>query len=554
MKVFSCEIKSSIDVADSLQDDEVAAAIGAVQHYLDQDARVAQLAAQKTPANTISPWLQSSREYGLSQTVESPRGKSRAKLWGSTLLALALSFCMQTARAQEGDYASDTTDSDGQLLAVLNKARTGGNNLISANRVRVCLVSGVSKIDLDTPDGASIYSLADGAIVAKTGTQSSFSLNLANATANGVARPKLALKGKTDRDRLQFLGGSDIRNVAYRPGVAPEDLSSIALPLKRELAKTSYTSDFSTDDSAAQFNPEQGYIVVPDSDGSGATPLVGINGKYYRGAVMLKPTSGSNTSMRVINVLDIEDYLLSVVPSEVPSRWPAEVLKAQAIAARSYVVANLNKHKVDGYDVKDTVEDQVYSGVQSENDETNQAVAQTKGMVLKHNNAVISAFFHSTSGGATEVAEAVWGKNLPYLKAVVDYDDESPHFTWKRPVSVSKLQSLFKTPGETLLGVFVVSRYPGDSKRVKSVMLVSDKSSRLVTGQELRRLFNLPSTQFSLFQQDLTYIFSGRGFGHGLGLSQWGAKALADRGYNAGQILSYYYKDVTIESLRGDAI
>ncbi|MDQ5967036.1 MAG: SpoIID/LytB protein, partial [Cyanobacteriota bacterium erpe_2018_sw_39hr_WHONDRS-SW48-000098_B_bin.30] len=199
MKVFSCEIKSSIDVADSLQDDEVAAAIGAVQHYLDQEARVAQLVAQKTPANTISPWLQSSREFGLSQTVESPRGKNRAKLWGSSLLALALSFCMQTARAQEADYVIDTTDSDGQLLAVLNKARTGGNNLISANRVRVCLASGVSKIDLDTPDGASIYSLADGAIVAKTGTQSSFSLNLANTTANGVARPKLALKGKTDR-------------------------------------------------------------------------------------------------------------------------------------------------------------------------------------------------------------------------------------------------------------------------------------------------------------------------------------------------------------------
>ncbi|MBK9205965.1 MAG: hypothetical protein IPL73_26830 [Candidatus Obscuribacter sp.] len=76
----------------------------------------------------------------MSQTVESPRGKNRAKLWGSTFLALALSFCMQTARAQEGDYVIDTTDSDGQVLAVVNKARTGGNNLISANRVRVCLV------------------------------------------------------------------------------------------------------------------------------------------------------------------------------------------------------------------------------------------------------------------------------------------------------------------------------------------------------------------------------------------------------------------------------
>jgi stage II sporulation protein D len=102
---------------------------------------------------------------------------------------------------------------------------------------------------------------------------------------------------------------------------------------------------------------------------------------------------------------------------------------------------------------------------------------------------------------------------------------------------------------QVLLGVLVIGRHPGDSQRVKDVLVVGQNSARVIAGTELRRLFNLPSTQFSLFQSDSSYIFSGRGYGHGLGLSQWGAKALADNGYNAEQILSYYYKDVTIEPL-----
>lgn len=92
-----------------MQDDEAAAAIGAVQHYLEEEARASQLASQKTEVKTISPWLKSSRELGVSQSVEMPAGRGRAKLWGSTLLALAMSFCMQTARAQISEYTSDTT-------------------------------------------------------------------------------------------------------------------------------------------------------------------------------------------------------------------------------------------------------------------------------------------------------------------------------------------------------------------------------------------------------------------------------------------------------------
>ena len=102
---------------------------------------------------------------------------------------------------------------------------------------------------------------------------------------------------------------------------------------------------------------------------------------------------------------------------------------------------------------------------------------------------------------------------------------------------------------QVLLGVLVIGRHPGDSQRVRDVLVVGQSSARVIAGTELRRLFNLPSTQFSLLQSDRSYIFSGRGYGHGLGLSQWGAKALADYGYNAEQILSYYYKDVTIEPL-----
>lgn len=288
-----------------------------------------------------------------------------------------------------------------------------------------------------------------------------------------------------------------------------------------------------------------GYLAVSQvKDG-----LLSYNGRVYRGAIWFKPVAvaGGETSFQAINLVDLEDYLLSVVPSEMPTTWHLEAVKAQSIAARSYAVANFWKNEKENYDLKDTTDDQVYLGVESETASGNRACDETSGVVLKHNQKVISAFFHSTSGGATEAGENVWGKEIPYVQPVVDYDDNSPHFSWQRRFSVDQAEKAFGLKTGSLLSIQPFWKVA--SNRVKNAAVVSLESTSVVTGERLRQLFKLPSSIFNVSFEDGSYIFAGRGFGHGLGMSQYGARTLAESGYNAAQILSYYYRDVSVEYL-----
>lgn len=183
--------------------------------------------------------------------------------------------------------------------------------------------------------------------------------------------------------------------------------------------------------------------------------FVSVKGKWYRGIVMIQNKNGKLT---VINNVPLEDYLKGVVPSEMPSSWAAEAHKAQAIAARSYALANLGKRARYGYDLKDTPEDQAYGGASAETADTNYAVEQTKGIVLTYNMKVINAYYSASAGGQTNTNS--WGSSLPYLRSVPSFDD-----------NVKKN-------------------------------------------------------------------------GHGVGMSQHGANNLAKQGYNAYQILQYFYNDV----------
>ena len=142
--------------------------------------------------------------------------------------------------------------------------------------------------------------------------------------------------------------------------------------------------------------------------------------RWYRGEILFY---NFNNKITVINRLPLEDYLLGVVPAEMPYKWNYEAHKAQAIAARSYAVANIGKHASHGYDLTDTPKDQAYGGVSAEKPQTTRAVRDTKDIVITYNNKVISAYYHSSSGGFTKGSAQVWGKNLPYIHAVKGYDD-----------------------------------------------------------------------------------------------------------------------------------
>jgi len=157
-------------------------------------------------------------------------------------------------------------------------------------------------------------------------------------------------------------------------------------------------------------------IVIKPSDDA----YISVKKKWYRGYFMLL---NSGKGLTVINDIPIEKYLQGVVPSEMPPGWEHEAHKAQAIAARSYAIANLGKRAKDGYDLKDTPEDQAYGGASAETPQTNDAVVETEGIVLIYDGKIIPAYYSASAGGHTKDASQVWTKDLAYIKAVPSFDD-----------------------------------------------------------------------------------------------------------------------------------
>ncbi|HEY9683864.1 MAG TPA: SpoIID/LytB domain-containing protein [Oculatellaceae cyanobacterium] len=421
----------------------------------------------------------------------------------------------------------------------VNQAFIGKKTLI-----KIGLAFGNSRVDVAAIDGAQVRDAVSGVLVANFRPNSRWDIALVN---NGrFSQLALSVKAQSDTQlqasNTTYSESSKYKNVAYYPGVSANSIVNARLPLR--------FSDADLDGTVDANASSAGYIISPRPDDANA--VISFNGKLYRGSLWLKPlpkpVGGGQfkaAAFDVINLLDIEDYLLSVVPSEMPSAWPLEALKAQAVAARSYAVANLGKHGRDGYDLKATIDDQVYSGISSESENSNQAVVETSGLVLKHEGRAITAFFHSTSGGSTEVSERVWGKPLGYLQSVPDYDDASPHFTWAKRFAADDLERMVGADVGRLLSISVVTR--SRSNRAQDLMVQGSNGSKMVTGESLRKSLKLPSTLFNVGNDGNGYIFAGRGYGHGLGMSQYGAKALAERGCNAAQILSYYYKDVVVD-------
>jgi stage II sporulation protein D len=215
--------------------------------------------------------------------------------------------------------------------------------------------------------------------------------------------------------------------------------------------------------------------------------------RRYRGAIKVDLAGGS---LRAINVVGLEQYLYGVVPAEVPDDWPAEVLKAQAVAARSYALAT---RKVGGaFDLFADVRSQVYRGIDEEEDSTNEAVDDTAAKVVMYRGRVATTYFHSTSGGRTASAEDVWpnSSHVPYLVSVDDpYDSLSPHHTWG-PIIVpmTQMQKALKPPGR----LTDVRTTVNASARVPTVTGVGTQGEASIRGGDFRRALDLRSTWFRI--------------------------------------------------------
>lgn len=315
--------------------------------------------------------------------------------------------------------------------------------------------------------------------------------------------------------------------------------------------------------------------------------------------------SMAGSDITVVNELPFDQYLYSVVPSEMPSAWPLEALKAQAVSARNFAISTMGRHNDHGFDLCNTEHCQAYNGMAQENERTTEAVNATKGKVLTYEGKLIATYYHSSSGGHTEDIQNIWGGSLPYIKGVEDsYSLGSPHDSWTleldraaikeklaqydidlgnildiRPLEYSPYGRVIKLEIKgtketriferekirTILGtknlksiwyklktdadLFVRGSLLGgnESGRASNMYVVSAAgTSKVSSSSNLIAVRGMSGTKkYSITPN--TYTFEGRGFGHGLGMSQYGAKGMAEAGYNYQKILEHYFQGAKVQ-------
>lgn len=254
----------------------------------------------------------------------------------------------------------------------------------------------------------------------------------------------------------------------------------------------------------------------------------------------------------------LEDYVTRVVASEMPAEFEIEALKAQALAARTYIVNYLshvqNKQDVTA-DVTDTIQHQVYKNDQElrtiwgkdynwKIKKIKQAVAATVGEIVTYENQPITPAFFSTSNGYTENSEDYWENALPYLSSVVSpWDQDSPKFLDQKIIPIDQVEQALDITLTLNSKAFPITRT--ESNRVKTIEI----AGKTFTGRDIREALGLRSSDFSIEQKNEHFIFTTKGYGHGIGMSQYGANGMAKDGKKYQDILTYYYKGVEIETI-----
>lgn len=333
-----------------------------------------------------------------------------------------------------------------------------------------------------------------------------------------------------------------------------------------------------------------------------ADPYIKYNGVAYRGGMIIKRFSGSDLTL--INTVTMSEYLYGVLPKEMAPDWPLEALKAQAVAARNYAVTNMGKHKSRGFDLCATADCQVYGGYRVESPLCRQAVDETGSRTLVYDGKPVQTFFHSNSGGKTENSENVWNAAIPYLKAVEDpYSVGAPNTNWSKSFTKAELEQRLVANQMDVGNVnqVTVSR-KSQNDRVLELVVQGTRGNVTLTKEQTRKVFGYNDVKSTWFDigggaslrawqgsglTDLSsssvildgsmnrsavsvngltaktingtekmtagavtgdsITFNGHGWGHGLGLSQWGAKAMAEQGFTYEQILLHYYTGTQLQ-------
>lgn len=329
--------------------------------------------------------------------------------------------------------------------------------------------------------------------------------------------------------------------------------------------------------------------------------LFSANSKQYRGYLEIRRYTGSDLTL--INIVDLEHYLYGVVPAEIESDAPLEAVKAQAVAARTFALKNLGKNSKWGFDMTDTDSDQVYKGYDGERAYSNQAVDETKGKKMLYNGNPASVFYFGSSGGMTANVKDVWGSDIPYLVSVPDpYESEiASRAVWEKTLTGEQIKKTLFISNVEIGDILSVSAEEYTSSgRVNALRITGTEGSITYYGTDTRTLFGLNSQKYSIQSagnvvvkaadgslktlaldgrsvvsaggagvlsaknvtlaavgsgnyiskinvSSNTYVLNGRGWGHGVGMSQEGAKGFARQGYTYDQILKHYFTGITVE-------
>lgn len=333
---------------------------------------------------------------------------------------------------------------------------------------------------------------------------------------------------------------------------------------------------------------------------------VNIDGTIYRGGVKFVPDS--NGKLTVVNFVNINHYIAGVVGREMSSSWPLEALKAQAVCARSYSITTWNKHSSQGFNLCNTQHCQVYQGIGGECESTSAASFETKDQVIMYGTSVAEALYSSSNGGSIAYSKNVWGNDIPYLQAKNDpYDAASnnPKSSWTVTLTKSQIKDKLAQK-ETDIGDIVDMQVTGADEygRTYEVTIFGTNGTYVIKNDRTRSFFDLYSQKYTItasggevietkplfaiaangvqtissytlkgskeivslsdgfhiksstasttYASALTtvnpdsFIINGSGWGHGLGMSQYGAKVMAEEGYGYEDILKFYYSGVEL--------
>lgn len=264
--------------------------------------------------------------------------------------------------------------------------------------------------------------------------------------------------------------------------------------------------------------------------------------RNYGGAISFRV---NNKKLDVVNRVEIDEYLKGVLPKEMSPSFPMESLKAQALCSRSFAINNYNKFIKKGYNLDDTTSSQVYYGKDVENKSTNKAVEDTLGQVIKYKGEVAETIFCASSGGYTVASSEAWGGNsVPYL--IAQEDPYSVH-PWKYELKDSDLKKL------NLSDAFSVSLDYNNSNRVNNLTFSTSKGDVKIKATDFRKKIGNTIIKSTLFDVNVigNKIFvSGKGYGHGVGMSQYGAVEMAKKGSNYKDIIEFYFPGTNIEKIK----